>query len=100
MNRTVSLEDDAVDPHRYGDKRIGFHYLKLTDKEREFLAPYRAAWHDYDDTYREPGVRLEDPEAAEGEYNGADDEALWWKGNIYADDLPSERLRKKPVVRL
>ena len=37
---------------------------------------------------------------AEDEYNGAAEDALWWKGDIYADKLPSEQLGKKPVVRL
>ena len=37
---------------------------------------------------------------AEEVYNGAEEGELWWKGNIYAEELPSERLRRKPVVRL
>ena len=59
----------------------------------------------YLDTYLTP-CEAEQPvpiqwfRIAEDGYNGADEEELWWKGNIYAEDLPSERLRKKPVVRL
>ena len=59
----------------------------------------------YLDTYLTP-CEAEQPipvqwfRIAEDGYNGADEGELWWKGNIYAEDLPSERLRKKPVVRL
>ena len=72
----VSSGGDAVDPSRYGHKNIGFRELKLTDAEREFLEPFKRAWHDDDDFHREPGVRLEDSEAAEDEYNGLEDEPV------------------------
>lgn len=85
----------------------------LTDLERELLEPFREAFfYDRADD-REVGVRLEDPECAEDEFNGFEDEPdVWWVGEdrvrhnrlgeiIEADGLlPSERLAKKPVVRL
>lgn len=59
----------------------------------------------YLDTYLTPceaeqPIRIQWFRIAEDGYNGADEGELWWKGNIYSEDLPSERLRKKPVVRL
>ena len=86
----------------------GWHgdpWAALTEEEREFLAPFRAAWYDDDDMWREPGVRLEEPDRAEDEYNGFDEDNrdLWWTGEdfVIRDEesdiyyaggiLPSER---------
>ena len=101
----ISLGGDA-DP-RYRSP------MDPTDKEREFLEPYRRAWYDDDDIHREPGVRLENPDQAEDEYNGLEDEPdAWWDGwdRIKTGDqgdladaygiMPSEIFYRKKGVRL
>lgn len=92
MNRIPSSDANGG-PCRY------ISPMMPTDEERRFLAPFRDSLLGADAGGGESGIPLEDPECAEGEFNGADDESLWWQGNIYADDLPSERLGRKPVVR-
>ena len=115
MDRMVSLEDSVE--CSYESQREGWHGLTasapLTDIEREFLAPYREAFFCDRAEDREVGVRLESPESAEEVFNGLEDEPdVWWNGEdrvrhnrsgeiVEADGLlPSERLRRKPVVRL
>lgn len=118
MNPTVSLGGSSavLSRWRLRQKPCLRHtdpWAKVTEKEAEFLAPYIAAWHDADDAGREPGVRLEDPEGAEDEFNGlADEPDVWWEGEEWATHnrygevvtadglLPSERLARRSVVRL
>ena len=106
-------EDSGCEP-----LREGWHGLMasapLTDLERELLEPFREAFFCDRADDREPGVRLEAPESAEDEFNGFDEDGpdVWWEGEdrvthnrlgeiVEADGLlPSERLARKPVVRL
>lgn len=92
---TRSLEDDWFGP---------VTSARLTEDECKFLAPFKESLIGDGDAFREEGVPLEEPQGAEDEYSGLEeDQDFWFDGIdfVHRDEdgeidvagciLPSER---------